>query len=106
MFPMETASLKILPISLNPPFLDIVDIQPNINHAALGNVLWNVPFEKFLQFDGHFANPLATHFIIPGDDFPTVPLFGIGFYPFGNSLVLSARRHKLLKGVRRYFRKA
>ena len=66
----------------------------------MADVLWNVPFKKFLQFDGHFAKPLATHFVIPCYHFPTVPLFDIGFYPIGYSLVFTARGHELLKGVR------
>ena len=66
----------------------------------MADVLWNVPFKKFLQFHGYFAKPLATHFVIPCYHFPTVPLFGIGFYPIGYSLVFSARGHKLLEGVR------
>ena len=47
-----------------PPFLDVTDVEPNLDRTA-SRILWDIRFEKNLEFGSHVAGPHVAHRVVP-----------------------------------------
>ena len=52
-----------------------------------------------MEFDRHVAGAGRAHFVIPSDNFAGFSLFGVGFDPRGNFVVVGSGSHECFEAV-------
>ena len=48
-------------------FLDVIDVEPDVNRAVFAEVFGDVGFEEKLEFRSHVAGAGVAHLIVPED---------------------------------------
>jgi len=80
--------------------LEIVDVEPDVDGPVPGDELRDIAFEKFLELDRQFADPLAAHVVVPLDDLAAFAPAGIFLDPGRHGPVLSAGGDELPESFR------
>ena len=75
-------------------FLDVIDIEPDVDWLVSAEVLRDVAFQKDLKFHRHVANPGAAHFIVPKNQLSGFLDLGLAGDPIRDFAVGRSRGHK------------